>query len=455
MPNDPLVNTIDPSTSQPYEWQFSASHVDQALDRTPGDPSIVVGVIDSGVDEVPDLAGKIDGLWNVAPNGLVAPVPVSGGNDDTGHGTAVASLIAANVDDGFGMAGFGGATHVIAVHAGYQGIFHDTAIAVALTKLDALGARIVNLSLGGPTPSEPILIDAIHKAAADGVLIVAATGNTSGEVSWPAAALQPSGGGRGFGLAVGATDADGRLARFSNAGKHLSLVAPGTIDSTCFAGVLVALRPANAFDETACSSRWDGTGGALYGYVSGTSFAAPEVAGVAALIWAARPQLRNYQVADIIKQSARRTPGTGWTSTLGCGVLNAGTALELATSRSAAEWSQHEATGDTCSSDGAQAPAWPSEAYQTIAFRHLRDQALTDPDFRVTATASSGLPVSFAASGTCTIRRATVHPTGIGVCTITASQPGDTSYHPARPVTRTFRIGPARGRSRRPARASN
>jgi hypothetical protein len=353
------------------------------------------------------------------------------------------------------MAGFGGATHVIAVHAGYEGIFHDTSIAVALTKLDALGARIINMSLGGPSVSEPILIDAIHKAAADGVLIIAAAGNTSGEVSWPAATLQPSGGGGSFGLAVGAIDMDGGRARFSNFGKHLSLVAPGTVDSTCLFGVLVALPQTNAFDEGSCASRFDGTGGALYGYVSGTSFAAPEVAGVAALIWAARPQLHNYQVAEIIKQSARRTPKTGWTPTMGCGVLDADAALELATSRSAAEWSQHEGTGDTCSSDGAQAPAWPSEAFQTIAFKHLRDRTLSDPDFRVTATVSSGLPVSFAASGTCTIRRATVHPTGIGVCTITASQPGNTSYNPARPVTRTFRIGPARGRSRRPARASN
>jgi subtilisin family serine protease len=70
--------------------------------------------------------------------------------------------------------------------------------------------------------------------------------------------------------------------------------------------------------------------------VSDTSFAAPEVAGVAALIWAVRPTLRNYQVADIIKRSANREGG--WSATTGCGVLDAGAALTLAVSRSDAEW---------------------------------------------------------------------------------------------------------------------
>jgi hypothetical protein len=61
-PNDPLVQTIDAWTNLPYEWQFTVSHVDRAFDRSQGDPRIVVGVIDTGVDPVPDLTGKIDSL---------------------------------------------------------------------------------------------------------------------------------------------------------------------------------------------------------------------------------------------------------------------------------------------------------------------------------------------------------------------------------------------------------
>jgi subtilisin family serine protease len=443
LPNDPLVRTIDPATGLAYEWEFAAARADRALERSTGDPAVVVGTIDSGADDVPDLAGKLDGLWSVAPNGTLTADPLPGGNDDTGHGTAVASLIAANVDDGFGMAGFGGAAHVIAVHAGTQGFFPDASIARALLKLDSLGVRIVNMSLGKRSPSQPILINAIHKAAADGVLIVAAAGNAHEDVAWPAAALQPSGGGRGYGLAVGATDLDGGLAPFSNSGKHLSLVAPGNYLGSC-TGVLVALPPANSFQDVGCSPQWTGAGEARYGYLAGTSFAAPEVAGVAALIWAARPELSNYQVADMIKQSARRDPASGWTPGTGCGLLDAGAALELALSRTAAE-SRHPATTDApvCSTEGAEPPAWPSEAEQTIFFAAIGNRRLDDPDFTVHPRASSGLPVSLFASGTCTIAHNTVHSTGVGTCTITASQPGNAVYNPARDVRRTFAITPA------------
>ena len=159
-------------------------------------------MIDSGVADIPDLAGKIDGRWSFI-NGL-EPVVLDG--DGTGHGTAVASLIAATADDGFGMAGFGGATHVISFRVDY---LTDPAIAVALTKLVSLGVRIINMSIGGNTPDTPILVDALHKAAAAGVLLVAASGNNAGFVSYPAAELQPARGGRSYGLAVGASNLSG------------------------------------------------------------------------------------------------------------------------------------------------------------------------------------------------------------------------------------------------------
>ena len=326
-PNDPLLWTADPVLGIPYEWQFGAAGMDRALELSPGSPAIVVGTIDSGVARVPDLAGKIDGRWSFV-NGLE---PVATDIDDgTGHGTAVASLIAANGDDGFGMAGFGGASHLISFRVDQ---LNDPAIAVALTKLVSLGVRIVNMSIGGSTPDEPILVDALHKAAAAGVLLVAAAGNSSSFVAYPAADLQPAGGGRSFGLAVGASNFGGALADFSNSGEHLSLVAPGDYAGLC-SGVLVAIPPVTELLDNSCYPTWAGGGGARYAYLPGTSFSAPEVSGVAALIWAARPELKNYEVADIIKRSARRSAGTGWTPTMGCGQLDAAAALELATGRS-------------------------------------------------------------------------------------------------------------------------
>src|SRR5439155_1997016 len=81
------------------------------------------------------------------------------------------------------------------------------------------------------------------------------------------------------------------------------------------------------------------------------------------------------------------------------------------------------------------------KAAQTIAFAALPNRKVGDPDFTVTANASSGLPVSFAASGSCSVNGTTVHLTGAGTCLITASQAGDTDYLPAADIQRSFLIG--------------
>jgi subtilisin family serine protease len=274
--------------------------------------------------------------------------PVAGSATASGHGTAVASLIAANPDDGFGMAGFGGATHLISFRVDY---LTDPAVAVALTKLVSLGVRIINLSIGGSTPDTPILVDAVHKAAAAGVLLVAASGNSGGFVSYPAADLQPAGGGRSL-RARG-----GRLQPHRRAGGLLQ-----------FGAASLARRAGRPLRRLLRRARRDSPGDGAVDQpatrpgparavpatptLPGTSFSAPEVSGVAALIWAARPELKNYQVAEIIKQSAARDTTAGWTATIGCGRLDAAAALELAT--------RHTSAGPACTSAGDGPPAWPA-----------------------------------------------------------------------------------------------
>jgi hypothetical protein len=81
---------------------------------------------------------------------------------------------------------------------------------------------------------------------------------------------------------------------------------------------------------------------------------------------------------------------------------------------------------------------------QTITFRALANKTYGARDFNVSATASSGLAVSFAAKGRCAVSGKTVHLTGVGSCTVTASQPGDANYNPAPKVSRTFSIRPVR-----------
>src|SRR5439155_5241214 len=84
-----------------------------------------------------------------------------------------------------------------------------------------------------------------------------------------------------------------------------------------------------------------------------------------------------------------------------------------------------------------------AKADQTITFGALANKTFGDPDFGVGATASSGLAVSFGASGSCSVTGSTVRLTGAGSCTITASQAGDSNYNAAANVPRTFAIAKA------------
>jgi subtilisin family serine protease len=325
--NDPYLTTLNPAINAPWEWQFGASHVDLALNLEQGSPSVIVGVVDSGVADVPDLKGKVPEGWYFTSEGIDAV-------DIEGHGTAVSSLIAANNDDGVGMGGFGGRARVIVFR-----VVNLTTIrvAAAIDRLVSRGVRIINLSLGSPQYSS-VEADAINRAISAGILVVASSGNESAfQVSYPAALLQPINGAASYGLAVGSSNANSGVSSFSNKGDHLSLVAPGNYAEGVCGGVFAAIpTPARMFDGT-CTPEYSGPTGARYAYVAGTSFSAPEVAGVAALVWAARPDLKNYEIAEIIKQSAYRAPGTGWGPVGGWGVLNAAHALELATGRSAAD----------------------------------------------------------------------------------------------------------------------
>jgi hypothetical protein len=85
-------------------------------------------------------------------------------------------------------------------------------------------------------------------------------------------------------------------------------------------------------------------------------------------------------------------------------------------------------------------PSCTAKAYQTISFGAVAGKTLGEPDFTVSATASSGLPVTFSASGNCTVAGSTVHLTGVGSCTVTAFQSGDSTRANAPDVSQTFAI---------------
>jgi subtilisin family serine protease len=327
--NDPLSWRIDPRSSVPYEWAFHVVGADAALGLSKGDPSILVGIVDSGVANVPDLHGKVaETFWDTRTN-------VSA-DDVIGHGTFVASVIGSANDDGIGLAGFCGACRL----AVYKAIpLNDVQIAAGIQRLTDAHVRIINLSLVEPTASQDI-VDAINYALAAGVLVIGASGNESqGTVDFPASVLQSPNGVASGGVAVGASDGAGNRAGFSNWGSQLSLLAPGSFDSRCNLGILGAVpQVATDFDGgQACDAVYVDTAGNHYAYASGTSFAAPIVTGIAALVWAAAPSLTNVEVASVLEQTATRPAGAGWLSTTGWGIVNARAALESVLGRKAAD----------------------------------------------------------------------------------------------------------------------
>jgi subtilisin family serine protease len=327
--NDPLTYTVDPATGIPYEWQFHAVGADDALNLAKGDPGILVGVVDSGISPVPDLAGKIaETFWDPAVHASAA--------DALGHGTFVSSIVAARNDDGVGLAGFCGACRLAVFKADP---LTDVQVAEGIQKLTDAHVRVINLSIVLDHPAQDVT-DAIAYATNAGVLVVAASGNDgAGAIDFPASSVQASNGVASTGIAVGASDAKGVRASFSDYGPQLSLVAPGTYDSKCAVGILGAIpASAPAFDDSdSCSVTMTHADGARYAYASGTSFSAPEVAGTAALVWSLKPSLTSVQVAAVLEQSAVRPAGSGWNAAVGWGVLDARAAVESVTGRSAGD----------------------------------------------------------------------------------------------------------------------
>ncbi len=228
----------DPLISQ----QYSLAAMNIPLDLPDDLPSVTVAVIDSGICPHPELAGKVLGGYDFVENDSTP-------QDEAGHGCAVAGIIAAN-RDGLGMAGIAPNARLLAYRVlNAQGQGRYSSVASAIVRAADDGAQIINLSLGGANSSQ-ILQDAVDYATSRGVLVIAAAGNNgSSTVLYPAAYPNV--------VSVGALSPDGTQAIFSNRGK-VEAWAPGV----------------NVLSLTLSGE---------YSTYSGTSFAAPNVAGLAAL----------------------------------------------------------------------------------------------------------------------------------------------------------------------------
>lgn len=327
VPNDSLFDE---------EWWLDQISAPLAWEISQGDTTIVIGIIDTGVDYLhPDIAPN---LWhNCADadsdgvdddnNGFIDDVigwdfvdaptlPANGdhlvrdndpmdepGGNASGHGTYVTGIASAATNNGSCVAAIGFHCRIMCLRAGNtQGNLEEDDIAAALLYGAANGASVINMSFGDVVAS-PLLREAVMLADEAGVVLAASAGNQG---TIPQRIHYPSG--YAEVISVGATDRYDRRANFSNYGPMVDVMAPGDqILSTILGG-----------------------GCGEWTYPSGTSYASPMVCGVAGLIRSVNPQLSPADVAQIITSTADDISSEGWDPPTVHGRVNARRAVEQA-----------------------------------------------------------------------------------------------------------------------------
>jgi hypothetical protein len=253
----------------PQEWGPRVTRAADVWDRTTGDAKVVIAVVDTGVTPIPDLQGVLVPGWNF--------VDGNANTDDLqGHGTWVASIIAARGNNNLDAAGYcwGCSLMPVRVSDGHAPA-STTTIAQGIVWAVDHGARIVNVSLDG-AGSDPAEQSAVAYASSHNVLVVAAAGN-SGDATphYPAAYSSV--------LAVAGTDQDNVLYPWSTRGDWVNIAAPG------------------------CTTVVDANVGVAYG--CGSSFAPAAVTGIAGLLFSLDESLSATQVADALRSTAHAVAG--------------------------------------------------------------------------------------------------------------------------------------------------
>lgn len=281
-PNDPL-----------YADQWALAHVGAACawGYTIGNPDVTVAVVDSGVDMGhPDLVDRLRADGRDFIDGDDDP------SDENGHGTNVAGIIAATLDNAEGGAGLAPGVQILPVRVmNARGSGSDRSIARGIRFAADQGAQVINLSLGatltiGAETESELVSSAIRYAQDQGALVVVAAGNDF--VPLPNAIV----GDNPDVLVVAATDDNDRKAAFSNSGPWISVTAPGVH--------ILSTMPTYEVYLTSDQLPEDERFRQDYDYMSGTSQAAPFVSALAALLFSEHPDWDARQVAEEIKSRA-------------------------------------------------------------------------------------------------------------------------------------------------------
>ena len=272
----------DPMRSQ--QWALDKTSFESAWSLTRGH-GVIVAVIDSGVDAThQDLTGSVLRGKDYIDPGTYGQI------DPDGHGTHVAGILAAHVNNGVGIDGAAPAVRILPVRVlDASGSGDASNVAKGIIWATDHGARVINLSLGGGKSAG--LQQAMQYANSKQVVVLAAGGNNAqvgNAPVYPAAYPQA--------IAVASINDDLAHSTFGNTGRYLDISAPGE-------GIV---------------SAW-GTSSTAYADASGTSMATPYAAAEAALIIAATPKLSAARVKLIMQNTATHL---GASTVFGQGLIN-------------------------------------------------------------------------------------------------------------------------------------
>jgi hypothetical protein len=259
LPADPLA----------ANWTYAAVNLPAAWELTSGSPAVVIAIEDSGVDPLhPDLAGAFTPGWNFVDENTDT-------KDTAGHGTAVAGIAAARANS-LGAVGACWSCRIMPLRVlRPEGFALEATMARAVDYAVEHGAAVVNISLYGENRNG-FLHDAIERARAAGVVVVAAAGNEFTTVPEYPAAYPDA-------ISVGATVEGGQLANYSGRGDWVKVAAPACMPTTTLGGG--------------------------FGVGCGTSGSTPLVAGIVALLRARAPYASVDQIEHALEATAKPVSG--------------------------------------------------------------------------------------------------------------------------------------------------
>ncbi|MDT7985606.1 S8 family serine peptidase [Clostridium perfringens] len=285
-----------PASNDSYlsnQLHISQIKADKAWPVVNSNQAITIAVLDSGADyNHPDLKG------NLLP-GVNLVNPGKSAQDDNGHGTEVIGVLAAKGNNGIGVSGVVWNARILPIKIlNKDAVTNVDMIAKGINTALDRGAKVILMSFSSLSYSRS-LKEAIDRAERSGAVLVAASGNEASRVAYPAAYPTV--------VAVGAVNGKNQAIYQSNTGPELNIVAPGL----------------NVYTTKL---------GGKYGSFSGTSAAAPQVAGAAALILARYPKLTALDVRQMLYQTATDLDESGWDRQTGYGLLDVNKAVRSALS---------------------------------------------------------------------------------------------------------------------------